>query len=192
MRNIAIRARMISLALCLLVAISSCSVLGASFKGDLLQPAATAPEINITDATGKNFQLSSLHGKVVLIFFGFTNCVDECPLTMAKLKLTLGSLGDQSQNMVVAMVSTDPVRDTPQGMQDFLGKFNPDFVGLPGTTDQLSKIWSDYGVAVLDGGETHSSYIYAIDKSGKLRLTMDTDLTSEDIASDLKILLTEK
>jgi protein SCO1/2 len=170
---------------------TACSGLG-SFKGDLVAPATTAPEINLADAKGNNFQLSSLHGKVVLIFFGFTNCVDECPLTMAKLKLTVDSLGDRAQDVVVAMVSTDPVRDTPQGMQDFLGKFNPDFVGLPGTTEQLSKIWSAYGVTVLDGGETHSSYIYAIDKSGKFRLTMDTDLTSEDIASDVKILLTEK
>jgi cytochrome oxidase Cu insertion factor (SCO1/SenC/PrrC family) len=77
-------------------------------------------------------------------------------------------------------------------MQDFLGRFNPDFLGLLGTADQLSRSWNAYGVTVLDGGETHSSYIYAIDKSGKLRLTLDTDLTPEDIASDLKILLAEQ
>jgi len=179
-------------AIALLIVTAACSGLGASFKGDLVSPATTAPEIGLTDAQGNSFQLNSLQGKVVLIFFGFTNCVDECPLTMAKIKQALDSLGEKSQNVVVAMVSTDPMRDTPQAMQDFLGKFNPDFVGLPGTTEQLSKIWSAYGVTVLDGGETHSSYIYAIDKNGNLRLTMDADLAPEDIASDLKILLAEK
>jgi len=186
------RARFISITLCLLVIATACNVFGASFKGTLVTPATVAPEIKITDDYGNNFQLSALQGKVVLIFFGFTNCVEECPLTMAKLKQTLESLGEKSQDVKVVMVSTDPARDTPQAMQDFLGKFNPDFLGLPGTPDQLSKIWSDYGVAVLDGGETHSSQIYAIDKRGKLRLIMNTDLTSDDIASDLKILLAEK
>ena len=111
---------------------------------------------------------------------------------MAKLKQALEIVGEQSQDVKVAMVSTDPIRDTPQSMQDFLGKFNSDFLGLLGTTDQLSKIWNDYGVTVLDGGETHSSTIYAVDKNGKLRLALDTDLTPEDIASDLKILLAEQ
>lgn len=129
-----LRARLVAIALCLLIATTACSELGASFKGNLVTPATTASEINLTDAKGNNFQLSSPQGKVILIFFGFTNYVDECPLTMAKLKLTLESLGDQSQNVVVAMVSTDPVRDTPQAMQDFLGKFSSGFVGLPGTS----------------------------------------------------------
>jgi protein SCO1/2 len=186
------RTQFVFYAVYLLTMATACSVLGASFKGSLVTPSTKAPEINLTDAQGNNFQLSALQGKVVLIFFGFTNCVDECPLTMAKLKQALESLGENSKNIKVVMVSTDPVRDSPQAMQDFLGKFNPDFMGLPGTKDQLTKIWNDYGVTVLDGGETHSSYIYAIDKNGKLRLTLDTDLTSEDIASDLKILLAEK
>jgi len=192
MKQISSRARLISLALCLLLAATACNVFGASFKGKLVTPAKTAPEILAADAKGGNFQLSTLQGQVVLVFFGFTSCVDECPLTMAKLKQALEIVGEQSQAVKVAMVSTDPVRDTPQGMQDFLGKFNPDFLGLLGTENQLSKIWNDYGVTVLDGGETHSSYIYAVDKNGKLRLTLDTDLTPEDIASDLKILLAEQ
>jgi protein SCO1/2 len=191
MKQISSRARFISLALYLLAAATACNVFGASFKGNLVKPATTAPEILATDDRGGNFQLSTLQGKVVLVFFGFTNCVDECPLTMAKLKQALESLGEQSQDVQVVMVSTDPVRDSAQSMQDFLGKFNPNFLGIPGNIDQLKPIWSAYGVTVLDAGETHSSYIYAVDKSGKLRLTLDTDLAPEDITADLKILLAE-
>ena len=74
-----------------------------------------------------------MRGKVVLLFFGFTNCVDECPLTMAHIKLALEMLGDGAQDVQVVLVSTDPVRDTPQVLQDFLGKFNPAFLGITGT-----------------------------------------------------------
>jgi protein SCO1/2 len=157
----------------------------------LYAPAKTAPGINLPDDHGNNFQLNALQGKVVLVFFGFTNCVDECPLTMAKLKQTLASLGDKSQYVVVAMVSTDPARDSTKAMQGFLGKFNPDFLGITGTADQLKPIWDAYGVTVLDGGVTHSSYIYAVDKKGRLRLTMNSDLTSDDIAHNVNILLAE-
>ena len=58
--------------------------------------------------------------------------------------------------------------------------------------DELSKVWNDYGMMVLDGGETHSSFTYAIDKGGNLRLKIDAEAVPEDIASDLKILLAEK
>jgi len=187
-KTIFIRPWLAIISVCMLALITSC---GSSFKGNLVKPVAAAPEINMTDDHGNNFQLSAQQGKVVLVFFGFTNCVDECPLTMAKLKQTLDSLGAKSQDVEVVMVSTDPTRDSSQALQDFLGKFNPDFLGIPGNIDQLKPIWGAYGVTVLDGGETHSSYIYAIDKSGGLRLTMDADLTPADIAHDLNILLAE-
>ena len=145
----------------------------------------------MTDQNGNSFYLSEMRGRVVLVFFGFTNCVDECPLTMAHFKLALGMLGDGAKDVQVVMVSTDPVRDTPQALKGFLGKFDPSFLGIPGTVDQLTKIWNAYGVVVLDGGETHSSFTYVVDKAGNLKLTFDPESTPEDIASDLKILLAE-
>ena len=67
--------------------------------------------------------MSSQRGKVVLLYFGFTNCPHECPLTMAHLKLALEQLGDSSKDVQVLIVSTDPARDTQQTLKDFLGKF---------------------------------------------------------------------
>jgi protein SCO1 len=162
-----------------------------SFKGEMVKPVSAAPEISMMDQSGNPFQLSAMRGKVILVFFGFTNCVDECPLTMAHIKLALESLGNDAKNVQVVLVSTDPVRDTPQALQDFLGKFDPSYKGIPGTVDELKKIWNDYGVVVEDGGETHSSLTYVIDKRGDLKLTFDPEATPEDIASDLKILLAE-
>jgi protein SCO1/2 len=111
---------------------------------------------------------------------------------MAHIKLALESLGDNAKNVQVVMVSTDPVRDTPQTLQNFLGKFDSSYLGIPGSVDSLTKVWNDYGVVVLDGGETHSSFTYVIDMRGSLRLTFDPETTPEDMASDLKILLAGK
>ena len=179
------------LVLVLLITSESCSAFKPSFKGEVIDPAAAAPEINLTDHNGGPFRLSEMRGKMVLVFFGFTNCVDECPLTAAHLKLTLEMLGEGARDIQVVLVSTDPVRDTPQALQDFLGKFNPTFLGLTGTMDELTQVWDDYGIMVLDGGETHSSFTYVIDNGGNLRLKIDADAAPEDIASDLKVLLAE-
>src|SRR5690242_260780 len=100
-----------------------------SFKGAVISPPWPAPEINLTDHNGQPFTMNSQRGKVVLLYFGYTNCPDECPLTMAHLKLALDSLGSQAKDVQVAMVSTDPVRDTPQALKDFMGHFDPSFLG---------------------------------------------------------------
>jgi protein SCO1/2 len=163
-----------------------------SFHGTLAEPTLPAPEINLADQNGNLVRLSDWRGKIVLIFFGFTNCPDECPLTAAHLKQTLELLGDRAQDVRVVMVSTDPVRDTPQGIKDFLDNFDSGFVGIPGTMASLSSVWNDYGVVVLNGGETHSSFIYVVDQAGDLRLTLTADTEPEKIASDLKILLAEQ
>ncbi len=74
---------------------------------------------------------------MVLLYFGYVNCPDECPLTMAHIKLVLKGLGDRVNNVQVAMVSTDPVRDTPQALKDFLGHFDPAFLGLTGSLEDF-------------------------------------------------------
>jgi protein SCO1/2 len=162
-----------------------------SFHGAVIDPPIQAAEIKSTDFNGKPFTLSALRGKVVILYFGYTNCPDECPLTMAHLKLAMDILGDQSKDVQVIMVSTDPARDTGQAMKTFLGKFDPGFIGLVGTADELSKAWKDYGVTVEDGGETHSYFIYIIDRNGNFRETFLPDSLPADIAADAKLLLGE-
>ena len=162
------------------------------FKGSVISPPWPAPEINLTNYNGQPFTMSGQRGTVVLMYFGYVNCPDECPLTMAHLKLALDSLGDRAKNVQVAMVSTDPARDTPQALKDFMEAFNPSFLGLTGTTEELQKTWQDYGVAVEDGGETHSVYIYVIDPAGNVRETFLPDSEPGDIAADVGLLLKGK
>jgi len=170
----------------------SCSALQPAFKGEVVESVTSAPEINQTDHNGRLFKLSDERGKVTLVFFGFTNCVDECPLTLAHLKQARELLGQSAENVQVVLVSTDPVRDTPGVLRDYLNKFEPSFVGITGSMEELSRIWKDYGVIVEDGGETHSSYTYVIDQQGDLRLHFDPEMVPEDIASDLNILLSSQ
>jgi protein SCO1/2 len=191
MKHKFIRTELFVILVLILIISVSCSVFKPAFKGQVVEPLAAAPEINMMDHNGDPFQLSEMRGKVILVFFGFTNCVDECPVTMAHIKLALESLGNEAKNVQVVLVSTDPVRDTPMALQDFLGKFDPSYLGIPGSVDELKRIWNDYGVVVQDGGETHSSLTYVVDKKGNLQLTFDPEATPEDIASDLKILLAE-
>jgi len=172
----------------LLVFIAGCA---PSYHGATISPASPAADINMNDQNGKTFQLSAMRGKVVLVFFGFLNCPNECPLTMTHLSQAMKSLGDRSQDVQVVMVSTDPVRDSPQAMKDYLANFDPTFLGITGTVDQLKPIWDDWNVVVLDGGITHSEYTYVVDQSGDLVLTFDPEMTPDDIASDLNKLLSK-
>ena len=163
-----------------------------SFTGAVISPPYAAKEINLTDHNGNPFKLSEHRGEVVLLYFGFINCTDECPTTMAHIKLALENLGDSAKDVKVIMVSTDPARDTPEGLKDFMGHFNPDFLGLTGTPAELEKVWKDYGVVVEDDGETHSTFLYVIDPSGNLRETFLPDSEPSDIAADVSLLLNGK
>ncbi len=163
-----------------------------SFKGAVINPPWHAPEISLTDHNGQKFTMSSQQGKVVLLYFGYVNCPNECPLTMAHIKLALDNLGDRAQNVRVAMVSTDPARDTPQALKNFMEHFGSSFLGLTGTPAELQKVWNAYGVTVENGGETHSTFLYVIDPSGNVRETFLPDTDPGDIAADVKLLLNGK
>lgn len=163
-----------------------------TLSGSVITPPLPAPEINLIDHNGNPFTMSSQQGKVVLLYFGYINCPDECPLTMAHIKLALESLGDRARNVQVLMVSTDPARDTKEGLKKFIGSFNPTFLGLTGSPEELQKVWKDYGVTVMDDGETHSNFLYVIDPAGNIRETFLSDTEPAKIESDVSLLLKGK
>ena len=111
---------------------------------------------------------------------------------MAHAKLAIESLGKDGERVQVVMVSTDPVRDTPEALQHFMGAFGPQFLGLTGTPPELETAWKDYGVTVENGGETHSTYLYVVDPTGAIRETFQPDTPPETIAADVKLLLKSK
>lgn len=160
-----------------------------TFHGALISPPQPADDFSLTSQTGATVHLSDFRGKYVLIYFGFTNCTSECPLTMGFLKQMhdhLGSLADQTQ---VILITSDPARDTPEALGAFLSHFDPSFIGLTASQTVLQPVWSAYGVTVLDNGETHSSYLYLIDPQGNMIAAYPLLTNADGITADLQHLI---
>ncbi|MBM4426437.1 MAG: SCO family protein [Chloroflexi bacterium] len=173
----------------------------ANFRGTLYgEPFPPAPEISLTDASGNPFRLSGNHGKITLLFFGYTFCPDVCPTTLAEMKLAVDRLNktDAAQVQVV-FISVDPDRDTTEGMQKYVERFNPYFIGLSGSPAELEPIWSGYGVyrEIVDGTSAtnyiinHTARVTLIDQNGNMRLTYGFQTPPEDIAHDIELLLSQ-
>jgi protein SCO1/2 len=163
------------------------------FNGVEISPAPAAPDFSsLTSQDGQSIELENYKDKVVLLFFGYTSCPDICPATMGRLKQVVADLGDNKDNVVVMMITTDPERDTREQLGNYLGNFDQSFLGLTGPISELEKTWKDYGVSVLDNGATHSTRVYVIDHSGNLRLTFPNEMSVGEMVSDLQILLGEQ
>jgi protein SCO1/2 len=159
-----------------------------SFHGSVIDPPAEAADFTLTNQDNQPSSLSDFHGKYTLLTFGFTSCPDVCPATMGALMQVRDQLKDQADKVQVVFVTTDPARDTPAVIDEFVNRFDPTFVGLTGSEMDLQKVWKDYGVTVLDNGETHSSFVYLIDPSGKFRLIFPFNTPVEDYLADLNLL----
>lgn len=159
------------------------------FHGVVLTPAQPAEDFQLTDDDGRQFLLSDQRGRIVLVYFGYTNCPDECPITMAKLRQTLDILEEQSSDVTVTLITTDPARDGPAELKQYLSHFHPDFIGLYGTPAELQAVYTGYGVVVMDDGETHTARTYVIDPAGDLVMTFPYELGADEMASDLRLLL---
>lgn len=170
-----------------------------TFRGtSYVKPYPVASEIDLTRSDGNRFRLSELRGDVVLVFFGYTSCPDVCPTTMAQLRLALSELKEQDVERVkVVFVTVDPERDTPERVQEYVDQFNPAFIGLSGTKQELEKTWTEYGVyreiaeqqSAAGYVVNHTARVNLIDQQGNLRVSFSFDTPVEDIVHDLKLVL---
>jgi protein SCO1/2 len=156
-------------------------------------------DFELTDQTGRPRSLESLRGKPLLIFFGFTHCVDVCPAAMAKLKLLHESNKGELKSARVVMISVDGERDTPGVMKAYLGTFSPDFIGLTGDPSVVANIGARFSAVAFKGqpekdggyGYLHSKQIFLLDKAGRLRASF-FDTSIKDMVTVTRLLLTEK
>lgn len=174
------------------------------FHGSLFDPFQDAYPFELTDHNGNLFRMADQRGKVVLLFFGYTNCPDVCPATMSDFNLIHGLLGEQVDKVVFLLVTVDPERDTSEKLGEYVTSFNTAFIGLSGTPEELQAVWDGYYIFQekeegLDGhdGEgagylvSHTARIYVVDTEGKLRLTFPSDISNLDMASDVEYLANE-
>ncbi len=171
---------------------------GPQLKSGVFSPARMAPEIAQKAADGGDFRLSRLRGKVVVLEFGFTNCLRVCPVSLALLAQARQKLGAQADRLQVVFISVDPERDTPARLANYLAQFDKSFIGLTGTPEQMAAIRKDYGISatkVPTGADSyqvgHSSYLYFIDKGGKLRALLPFGRPADDIVHDVNVLAAE-
>ena len=130
------------------------------------------------DNTNNRFGLEQLLGKWSFIFFGYTHCPDVCPVTLSVLNSVYKDLQNKgkAEDLQTIFVSVDPERDTPDQLDEYVRYFNPDFIGLGGTQDQVNSIIEQLGIAYFygnknDSGEydvDHTASVFLIDPKGRL------------------------
>jgi protein SCO1 len=165
-------------------------------KAGVLSPVMVAPALKLQGTDGRPLELAHYKGKVVLLAFGFSNCGEVCPITLATLAGARRKLGADGAGVQVVYVTVDPERDTAEQMRKYLGSFDPSFIGGVGTRAEIDAAQKSYGISSSkttnpDGSYTigHSSSIYMIDRAGGLRAVMPYGHSADDFVHDLKILL---
>lgn len=194
-----VRFKWVYLALILLTALLVACQQGssASFIGTDLTGTQFGKPLSLTDHTGKLRSMNDFKGKVVVLFFGYTHCPDVCPTTMSDLKQTMKLLGDKANDVQVLFVTVDPERDTKEVLAQFVPGFDPRFIGLRGTVEEVSANLSEYKVyaaKVSEPGKSgytmdHSAGLYVFDKTGAPRIYLGYGEKPENIAHDLRLLL---
>ncbi len=171
----------------------------ASFKSVDITGAEYGRQLALPDADGKPRTLADFKGKVSVVFFGYTQCPDVCPTTLAELAAVKRALGPSGDRVQGVFVTIDPERDTPQVLQAYMAGFGPGFVALRGTAAQTAEAAREFKVFYMKApGKTEGSYTmdhtagsYVIDAKGRLRLFARYGTPAEALTSDLRQLLAE-
>jgi protein SCO1/2 len=159
--------------------------------------AAFGQGFSLTDFNGQPRTLADYKGKVVALFFGFTQCPDACPTALLKLAEVSKSLGADAARLQVVFVTVDPERDTPELLKNYVPAFNPSFVGLYGTVEQTAQTAKAYkayyskvkGATPQSYTIDHSTFTYLYDAQGRFRLMARHEIGAQELTEDVKALL---
>ncbi|MCY1423719.1 hypothetical protein D3C76_1040110 [compost metagenome] len=134
----------------------------------LLPQSRNLPDVTLTNQDGQPVAINELKGKWSLLFFGYTFCPDVCPTTLAQLRQIKSELPPEAvDKLQIVLVSVDPHRDTPQQLKQYLGYFDPQFVGLtPKSTDELQKVSNAVSIPFIPADTNKPNY--TVDHSGNL------------------------
>jgi protein SCO1 len=168
-----------------------------TFKAVDITGAEYGRSLSLPDQTGRIRTLDDFKGKVTVVFFGYTQCPDVCPTTMAELAQIKKTLGKEGERIQGVFITIDPERDTTQVLKDYIGSFDPGFLALRGMLEQTAAVAKDFKVFYAKvPGKTPGSYTmdhtagaYVFDATGKLRLFTRYGTAPDALAADLKTLL---
>jgi protein SCO1/2 len=170
-----------------------------SFKAIDITGADYARELSLPDADGRVRTLADFAGKVTVVFFGFVQCPDVCPTTLAEIAQVRQALGADGERVQAVFVTVDPERDTPEVLKSYVSAFGSDFVALRGTPEQTRELAKHFKVFYAKvPGKTAGSYsidhtagAYVFDTRGRVRLFTRYGSGADALAHDLRILLAE-
>jgi protein SCO1 len=180
--------------------LGGCDQLGkqpVTFKNTDLTGLDYAKDFALTDHTGKPRTLADFKGKAVVVFFGFTQCPDVCPTTLAEMATAMKELGPLADQVQVLFITIDPERDTQQLLAQYVPAFDQRFLGLRGDAAQTAAVAKEFKVfyAKVAGKEPgsysmdHTAASYVFDRNGKVRLFVRYGQGAAPLVHDLKQIL---
>ncbi len=168
------------------------------FKGIDITGAGYAQDFALTDFSGTPRTLADYRGQVVMLYFGFVQCPDVCPTALARASEVLQLLGPEAAPRVqLLFITVDPERDTPALLQAYMAAFDPSFMALTGSLEQIKATADDFRVYFkkVPTGSTytmdHTALTYLFDPGGKVRVALRHEQTAADYAADIRRLLGE-
>jgi protein SCO1/2 len=179
------------------VLLAACVDRKPEFKAVDITGADYAKDFQLPDVDGKVRSIKEFAGKAVIVFFGYTQCPDVCPTTLAEIAQAKKLLGADGAKVQGIFITVDPERDTPELLKAYMANFGSDFLALRGTPEQVAAVAKDFKVyfkkveGKTPGSYTmdHSAASYVYDAQGRLRLYTRYGSGPQALADDLKVLL---
>ena len=179
--------------------LAACSEQGAKFQGVDVSQSNYAQELPLADHNGQQRRLQDFRGKAVVVFFGYTQCPDVCPTSLQELVEAKQLLGAEGERLQGIFVTVDPERDTAELLKAYVENFDPSFLALRGSPEQLAAVAKDFKIYYKKvPGSTPTSYTmdhsagsYVYDTAGRLRVYNRYGSGAQALAADVKVLLAE-
>jgi protein SCO1/2 len=180
-----------------LMGLSACTDPKPAFKGVDITGADYAKVLNLPDQNGQVRQLEDFEGKLVVVFFGYTQCPDVCPTTLQELAEVKRLLGPDGSKLQAVFITVDPERDTTELLKAYVENFDASFVALRPSPDQLPAVAKEFKIYFKRvEGKTATSYTidhsagsYSFDTQGRVRLFNRYGMGAQALADDFKLLL---
>ena len=170
----------------------------AAFKGIDISGAPYGRGFTLTDFNGQSRTLADYSGRVVMLYFGFVQCPDVCPTALTRAAAVKQQLGADAAQLQVIFVTVDPERDTSELLRDYMAAFDPSFMALTGSPEQIKAVADEFRVYYkkVPTGSTytmdHTALSYLFDREGHIRVVLRHEQTADDYTADIRQLLAEK
>jgi protein SCO1/2 len=184
-------------AVALAASLLACTAGGPQFKASDITGSSFGRDFELRDPQGSTRRLADFRGKAVVVFFGYTQCPDVCPTTLAALAEAMKDLGPDADRVQVLFITVDPERDTPALLAQYVPAFDPRFLGLYGDAEATARTAKEFKIIYqkVPGSSAgtytmdHSAGTYVFDPQGRLRLYVANGQGADVFAHDLRELL---